>query len=210
MEGAVARWYTGIRGTPSQLEQYRRQAVQLTDGLPAGANILEVAPGPGFLAIEMAGLGRFQVSGLDISHTFVAIGIDNARKAGVSVEFQQGDASAMPFEAATFDRIVCQAAFKNFVRPVTALNEMHRVLREGGTAVIQDMNHDASHDDIELEVRTMKLGWFPSFTTKTTLEMLRRRAYSPARFEALVEDSEFRTCEIRTEGIGFEVRLSKS
>jgi ubiquinone/menaquinone biosynthesis C-methylase UbiE len=115
----------------------------------------------------------------------------------------------MPFEAESFDLIVCQAAFKNFMHPASALDEMYRVLRGGGTAVIQDMSSEASHADIEQEVRRMQLGWWSSFTTNATLEMLRRRAYTPARFERLAAESAFRTCAITTEGISLEVRLTK-
>jgi ubiquinone/menaquinone biosynthesis C-methylase UbiE len=209
MEGPIARWYAKLRRSGNQLEEYGNQATQLTEGLPAGAKVLEVAPGPGYLAIEMARLG-LRVSAVDISRTFVQIGNENAREAGVSIDFRQGDAAVMPFEAESFDLIVCQAAFKNFVHPASALDEMHRVLRSGGTAVIQDMSSDASHADIEEEVRKMQLGWWSSFTTKATLEMLRRRAYSPARFERLVAASPFRTCEVKRDGIGLEVRLQKA
>jgi ubiquinone/menaquinone biosynthesis C-methylase UbiE len=209
MEGPIARWYAKLRRSGNQLEEYRNQATQLTESLPAGAKVLEVAPGPGYLAIEMARLG-FHVSAVDISRTFVQIGNENAREAGVSIDFRQGDAAVMPFEAESFDLIVCQAAFKNFVHPASALDEMHRVLRSGGTAVIQDMSSDASHADIEEEVRRMQLGWWSSFTTKATLEMLRRRAYSPAHFERLVAASPFRTCEVKRDGIGLEVRLQKA
>jgi len=209
MEGMVARWYARIRGTDSQIEAYRKEAARLTSGLPAGARVLEVAFGPGYLAIELARLGRFQVSGLDISHTFVKIASQNAREAGVAADFQQGDAAVMPFDADSFDLIVSQAAFKNFVHPGSALSEMHRVLRAGGTAVIQDMSSDALHADIEREVKTMNLGWLSSFTTRGTLEMLKRRAYSPAKFEQLAAESPFQTCTITTEGIGLEVRLTK-
>jgi hypothetical protein len=45
--------------------------------------------------------------------------------------------------------------------------------------------------------------------TKGTLEMLGRRAYSPAQFKRLAAQSLFQTCDIVTEGIGFEVRLQK-
>jgi ubiquinone/menaquinone biosynthesis C-methylase UbiE len=209
MEGPIARWYAKLRRSGNQLEEYRKQAAQLTEGLPAGAKVLEVAPGPGYLAIEMARLG-FRVSTLDISRTFVQIGTENARQAGVSLDFRQGDAAVMPFEAESFDLIVCQAAFKNFLHPASALDEMHRVLRNGGTAVIQDMSSDASHADIEQEVQRMQLGWWSTFTTKATLEMLRRRAYSPARFERLVAASPFRTSEIKKDGIGLDVRLQKA
>lgn len=209
MEGAVARWYAGVRRSGSQAEEFRRQAAQLTKDLPEGAAVLEVAPGPGYMAIEMARLGPFHVSGLDISRTFVQIATENARQAGVSIDFQQGDAAVMPFAAESFDLVVCQAAFKNFVHPASALFEMHRVLRKGGRAVIQDMSSAASHDDIAKEVAGMELGWLSTFTTKATLEMLKRRAYSPARFERLVAESPFRTCEISTGGISLEVRLTK-
>ena len=160
MEGPVARWYARVRGSDSQLDLYRRQARQLTEGLAEGARLLEVAPGPGYLTIEMARLGTFEVTGLDISRTFVQIAAANAREAGLRVDFRQGDVAAMPFPPGTFDLIVCQAAFKNFALPHTALAEMHRVLRAGGAAVIQDMSHDATHEDIALEVQGMRLGPF--------------------------------------------------
>jgi len=44
--------------------------------------VLEVAPGPGYLAVEMARWGRLRVTGLDISHTMVEIATEHARKAG--------------------------------------------------------------------------------------------------------------------------------
>ena len=209
MEGPIARWYTRLRSSESQIQTYRRQALQLTEALADGADVLEVAPGPGHLAVEIARLGRFQVTALDISRTFVEIGSENARRAGVSVDFRVGDAASLPFEAESFDLVVCQAAFKNFTRPIDALDEMHRVLRAGGAAVIQDMSSDASHADIEREVEAMDLGRVNTFMTKATLEMLRRRAYSAAQFKRLAAESKFQTCEILTEGIGMEVRLKK-
>jgi predicted methyltransferase len=101
MEGPIARWYAGLRGSQSQIEEYRRQASQLTAGLPDGAAVLEVAPGPGYFAIEVARSGRFRVTGLDISRSFVRIAGDNARRAGVEVDFRLGDASSMPFSEGT-------------------------------------------------------------------------------------------------------------
>src|SRR5215472_4603344 len=136
MEGIVARWYAKIRRTESQIEDWRQQAAQLTAGLADGADVLEVAPGPGYFAMELAR--------------------EHARQAGVQVEFQQGDASRMPFADGSFDLVVCQAAFKNFSRPIQALDEMYRVLRDGGTAVIQDMSGDVTRADIGQEVQRMQ------------------------------------------------------
>ena len=210
MEGILARWYARQRGTQSQIEAWRKQAARLTEGLPNDAAVLEVAPGPGYLAIEMARLGRFYVAGVDISRTFVEIARENARHAGVNVEFRHGDVVKMPWETGSFHLIVCQAAFKNFSRPLIALEEMHRVLRSDGTAVIEDLSRNASRADIDREVRGMNVSMLNALVIKLTLKtMLRRRAYSPAQFERLAAESPFRACEIRKDGIGLEVRLKK-
>src|SRR6266496_3581268 len=111
MEGMIARWYTNIRKNDAELAPVVRQ---ISDLLPAGSRILEVAPGPGYLAIELARLGRYQVVGLDVSTSFVQIARAKARQAGVAAEFHHGDAAHMPFGADSFDFIICRAAFKNF------------------------------------------------------------------------------------------------
>jgi ubiquinone/menaquinone biosynthesis C-methylase UbiE len=208
MEGMTARWYARQRGTPSQISTVRRQGAELTGAMASG-DILEVAPGPGYLAIEIARLGRFRVTGLDISHTMVEISRENAAAAAVTVDFRQGDATEMPFADGSFDLIVCQAAFKNFRQPVSALNEMDRVLRPGGRAVIQDLRKEASSSDINREVENQNLGAVNGFITKRILAGLRSRAYSTNQLKRLVAESTFRTCEIKTDGIGLEVRLQK-
>ncbi|MGD1052277.1 MAG: class I SAM-dependent methyltransferase [Candidatus Dormibacteria bacterium] len=210
MEGRQARWYARTRGSATQMEVFRQDAARLTGGLPAGSAVLEVAPGPGYLAVEMARPGTLRVTGLDISRTMVELATESARAAGVSVDLRRGDVTAMPFEKDGFDLVVCQAAFKNFKQPVRALDEMHRVLRPGGLAVIQDMNRDASDAAVAAEVRGMKLGRVNAFMTRLILSrFLRRRAYSPARFRSLVALSAFPDCEISTEGMALEVRLRK-
>lgn len=209
MEGVVARRYAKLRRSGSQIQDWRRQAAQLTVGLPEGASVLEVAPGPGYFAIEIARIGRFHVTGLDISHTFVEIARENARNAGVTVDFRWGDAAEMPFATRSFDLIVCQAAFKNFSQPAKAVDEMYRVLREGGVAVIQDMRKDASDAGIREEVEAMRLGRVGAFMTRRILRGLRRRAYTKEQFEDLSAASAFGGCESATSGIGVDVRLKK-
>ncbi len=126
--------------------------------LPSGSHVLEVAPGPGYFAVELAKLGSYHIVGLDISQTFVRIATDNAKRAGVDVEFRQGNASSMPFDSGSFDFVYCRAAFKNFSEPVRAINEMHRVLKPGGKAVIVDLRKDASASEIDAAVAEMGLG----------------------------------------------------
>jgi ubiquinone/menaquinone biosynthesis C-methylase UbiE len=169
-----------------------------------------VAPGPGYFAIALAGLGPFHVVGLDISRSFVGIATGNARRAGVGVEFRQGNASAMPFESDAFDFIYCRAAFKNFADPVGALHEMHRVLRPGGTAVISDLRKDASHAEIDAAVKEMHLGRVNSALTRWIFKhVLLKRAYLPDEFRRMAARTPFGSCEVRPESIGMEVSFRK-
>src|SRR5258708_696580 len=141
MEGIIATWYA--RNTSNVVRGSRKCASAVADCIKPGARVLEVAPGPGYLAIAIAKMGDYSVSGLDISHSFVRIAAENARKAGVSVDFRHGDAAHMPFPDESFDCVVCRAAFKNFSDPVGALNEIHRVLAHAGRASIIDLPKDA-------------------------------------------------------------------
>src|SRR5262249_52801637 len=101
MEGAIARWYARI--TKGDLRGYRECAETVAERVRPGARILEVAPGPGYLAMEIKKRGDFEVTGLDISESFVRIAQDNARIEGLAIDFRHGNASEMPFPAASFD-----------------------------------------------------------------------------------------------------------
>jgi ubiquinone/menaquinone biosynthesis C-methylase UbiE len=203
MEGSIARWYD--KNTRKSMEEFRKEAERLKAFLPDGGDVLEVAPGPGFLAIEMARDHRIRVTGLDISKTFVELARKNAAEEGVRVDFKLGNASAMPFADKSFDLLVCRAAFKNFSEPERALREMRRVLRPGGTGVIIDLRRDASMTDIKQQVDGMHLGfWNRLFTRETFRLMLLKRAYTKPELEKMLERSGFKTVEVHTSGIGME------
>jgi ubiquinone/menaquinone biosynthesis C-methylase UbiE len=207
MEGIIATWYA--KNTGRSIAEFRNLAKRIADGLRSSDRVLEVAPGPGYLAIELARLGPYRIAGLDVSRTFARLARENAARAGVEVDFQEGDAAALPFAADTFDFIVCRAAFKNFGDPVGALREMHRVLRPGGRAMIIDMRNDASAKSIVEEVAKMQLGRIDAFLTRTTLSALRKRAYSRSEFERMVQATPFSGCDIMVQPLGLEVALVK-
>jgi ubiquinone/menaquinone biosynthesis C-methylase UbiE len=207
MEGMIARWYTTIRQGDAELDSVVRQ---VSDTLPAGGRVLEVAPGPGYLAIELARLGAYQVVGLDISASFVQIARAKAKQAGVAVEFHHGNAAQMPFGADTFDFIICRAAFKNFTEPVQAIREMHRVLKLGGTALIIDLRGDASPENIRTAVSSMGLSTVNRLMTQATFKyFLLKNAYTGAQIRQMVAQTPFAGCDIREDTIGMEVWLEK-
>lgn len=207
MEGPIARWYTKIRQNDAELEPVVRLVADL---LPDGGRILEVAPGPGYLSIELARRGQYQVVGLDISASFVQIARAKARQAGVAAEFHQGDAAHMPFGADTFDFLVCRAAFKNFTQPVEAIREMHRVLKLGGTALIIDLRGDASPQDIRTAVAGMGLNAVNRWLTQMAFKrFLLKNAYTSAQIHQMVAQTPFADCDIREDSIGMQVWLEK-
>src|SRR5215831_3691119 len=71
MEGWIARWYARTRR--KDMAEFRRQAEAVAASLRGGCDVLEVAPGPGFFAIELAKRRDFRIRGLDVSRTFVEI-----------------------------------------------------------------------------------------------------------------------------------------
>jgi ubiquinone/menaquinone biosynthesis C-methylase UbiE len=214
MEGPIATWYAR---NASKDDEYRRVAVRIAGALDPGADVLDVATGPGHLAIELAKLstrlrelGPRHVTGVDISHSFVRIAQENASAAGVDVAFHLGNAQALPFSDESFDAVVCRAAFKNFGDPIEALNEMERVLRPGGFCLIMDLNRETSAPDISEYVDEMRLGSISRLMTRFIFKhVLIKRAYAPSDLVQMVDASRFEDCDIRRQGIGMDVWLRK-
>jgi ubiquinone/menaquinone biosynthesis C-methylase UbiE len=208
MEGPLATWYAKTTG--KDMAEFQRLAREFAAGLPNGARVLEVAPGPGFLSVALAKLGPYEVTGVDISESFVRMASEHARKEGAYVQFVHGSASDLPLDAASFDLIVCRAAFKNFSEPLRAINEMHRVLKPGGQALIIDLCKDASWSEIVAYVDGLKLSRTSAWTTKWTFKhMLLKRAYTEDSMKALVAASDFGSCEITRNAVGMEVRMRR-
>jgi ubiquinone/menaquinone biosynthesis C-methylase UbiE len=207
MEGPIATWYT--KSTDRDMTRFTTIARIVTDRARPGSRVLEVAPGPGYLAIELAKRG-YAVTVLDISQSFVRIARHNAAQAGVAVDVQHGNAAEMPFADASFDFVVCSAAFKNFRNPVGATDEVHRVLRTGGQATIFDLRKDVTREEIGAEVRRMNLSAWNALVTRWTFQfLLVKRAYTREQLVRLVADSRFAAGEVTSDGVGFELRLTK-
>ena len=207
--GITARWYDN-NTSKSRLAEMKVYAKEVAKHIQDGCSVLEVAPGPGYLAIDLAKLGKYKIIGLDISKDLVEIAQRNVKEAGVEVEFQQGSVADIPFADSMFDFIICTAAFKNFKEPFKTFSDMYRVLRPEGTALIIDMNRNVSNQQIEVYTENMAKKRTDKLFMKLIFKyFLRNGAYTKDEFINLVSKTAFKEYDIKEEGIGFYIYLRK-
>lgn len=110
-------------------------------GLGPGQRVLDVAAGVGTSAIFLAERFGNEVVGIDYGRESVAVANAAAAEAGLTnqVRFELGDAERLPFEANSFDAVICECAFCTFPNKTKAALEIARVLRPGGRLGLSDL-----------------------------------------------------------------------
>ena len=136
-------------------DEVSRYQLELT-GLKPGMTVLDAGAGTGAVARVMADIvgptGR--VVALDCSHERLAAGEVIAKSTGHdSIEFQAGDIYSLPFPVATFDFVWSRFVLEYLERPETAVHELAKVVKPGGTLVVGDADgHAAFHEGLDEEV----------------------------------------------------------
>jgi ubiquinone/menaquinone biosynthesis C-methylase UbiE len=103
------------------------------------SRVLEIACGPGFLALAFAERCQ-EVVGLDLTDAPLAIAERKRQERGLAnVRFQRGDADRLPFPDADFDVVVCRLALHHMEEPGGVLREMARVCRPQGKVAVEDL-----------------------------------------------------------------------
>jgi ubiquinone/menaquinone biosynthesis C-methylase UbiE len=128
-------------------ELYQRYLVPTVTALWAADLIDQVAPQPGDRALDVAcGTGVVarlaaervglsgQVAALDLNPGMLAVARALPAVTGAKIDWWEGSALALPFPEATFDVVLCQLGLQFFPDRPTALQEMRRVLKDGGRA----------------------------------------------------------------------------
>jgi len=125
-----AGWTSNVSEYEAAFARVTSQAIgPLLDAvdLRPGAQLLDVATGPGYVAAAAAARGAKAV-GVDFSAPMVA----HARTLNPAVEFQEGDAEAIPFPDRSFDAVVMNFGMLHLARPERAMTQAARVLKPGG------------------------------------------------------------------------------
>lgn len=113
---------------------YVEDALRLA-GVAPGSRVLDVACGPGLLAVAAARRGA-RAFAVDISPEMIARVRDAARAAGVDVDARVGDGMALPFDDGAFDAAACLFGIMFFPDRAKGFRELCRVLRPEGRAVV--------------------------------------------------------------------------
>src|SRR5215217_5897264 len=99
--------------------------------LKPGMKVLDVACGTGNLALPAARTGAI-VTGVDIAPNLLDQARENARREGLTIQFDEGDAEALPYDDDSFDAVVTMFGAMFAPRPELAAAELKRVCRPGG------------------------------------------------------------------------------
>lgn len=122
-----------------------------TSGVRRGDRVLDLAGGTGDIAAllhpRVGEDGEIVVG--DINSDMLRVGRDRLTDRGLvrGLRFMQMDAEALPFPDASFDLVTIAFGLRNVTDKQQALNEMYRVLKTGGRALV-------------LEFSEVKPAWF--------------------------------------------------
>jgi SAM-dependent methyltransferase len=191
-------------GTPGEeayglenLGRYVHTVAWIMAGSAASGPLLDAGIYPGHLALTLARLGSFEISGVGrfVPPTFQRW----MSERGIAVEDVDLERELLPHAEASFDRIVATEILEHLATPALFLSECWRVLRPGGVLYVTTPNV------VDLRGRTQALlGRSPQshlFGIGRTLRMnewVHRREYAPDEVARLLGAVGFRVSGLHT------------
>jgi SAM-dependent methyltransferase len=131
--------------------------------LVAGCRTLDAGCGTGYGCRMLSEGGALEVVGVDVAEAVLEVAWQSAPD---NVRFEVGDIGRLPFDAGSFERVVCFETIEHVDDPDAALDELKRVLAPGGLLMLSSPNPDR---------------YLPSHER-------RQHRYTPAELRAVLED----------------------
>lgn len=124
-----------IRGRLATIELARAA------GLDDTHHVLDVGSGVGGTSRCLAKEFGCRVTGIDLTQEYCRVAEMLSARTGLShlVDYRQGDATRLPFDDRSFDVVWTEHVAMNIADKTGLYQEMHRVLKPGGTLAIYDV-----------------------------------------------------------------------
>ena len=146
--------------------------------------LLDLGAGTGRFSGRLHELG-FEVIGLEPAESLRKIAQNNYPQ----IQFIAGSATSLPFPDNSFDAIVCVDVLEHIPNTSLAIQEMYRVLKPGGQAIIIDKNINSLHHLYFIPTRIWKFAkeslgrWM--YTTKFPFK---EKYFSPVELQKLLQE----------------------
>ena len=125
--------------TPAISDAGRLQRLVQAVSPDSNAKVLDVACGPGYVALAFAEACR-EVVGIDLTPQMLEVAESHRRTRHIAnASFQLGAAEKLPFRNQQFDVVVSRLALHHWQSPRRIISEMVRVCRRGGKVAIEDL-----------------------------------------------------------------------
>ena len=174
-------------------EQFADEAITAAK-LEPGATVLDVACGPGTLALRLAHQAN-KVHGIDFSESMLAVFKNKIVHAGHDhIELHCGDAQVLPYADDTFDAAFSLFGLMFFPDRQKGFAEIYRTLKPGGRVAVTSwapLDHSPAMQTMFGAVRAIKPELPEPQRDISTLE-------NPDVFRQEMEDAGFRNVEIRS------------
>jgi ubiquinone/menaquinone biosynthesis C-methylase UbiE len=141
-QGMRSTWIAGDFGMIAKNMENIATNFALDLNIPTGAKVLDVATGTGNVAIPLARAGC-AVTGVDIAPNLLEQARNRALAEGLTAQFDEGDAEALPYPDASFDAVVTMYGAMFAPRPELVAKELARVLKPGGLLGMANWNPES-------------------------------------------------------------------
>ncbi len=174
-------------------ELFAEEAIAASQIKP-GATVLDVACGPGTLALKVARTAS-KVHGIDFSESMLAIFTKKIEQAGLrNIELHCGDAQALPYADQTFDAAFSMFGLMFFPDRKRGFAEIYRTLKPGGSIAVTSwapVDQSPAMQTMFGALRAIKPDLPQPQRSVTTLE-------NPEVFKQEMQDAGFHNVEIRS------------